>query len=82
MSFSILNHTKQSQDEQTDIITDILTSGPKKEGICVSLTGNLGIGKTYRWNNVIAQELKAKKFKTVYISCFGKSQLCDIKLEL
>ena len=68
----------------SDNIADILISKPDdikdNESICVALTGGWGGGKTYRWENSIKPNLGQRK--AIYISCFGKTELKDIKLEL
>lgn len=73
---------KKAPTEKQDVIADILKSNSLRngEGICVALTGGWGIGKSYRWENSIKPALG--KRSSIYISCFGKSKLSDIKLEL
>ena len=67
--------------KQKDAICDILENArDKKRGICISLTGAWGTGKTYRLTNIVVPNMGRKH--VVYISGFGKTELSEFKLEL
>lgn len=81
----VLHPKKTKTAPIKDVIAELLINkkaNKSTNGICVSLIGNWGVGKTYRWEKSIKKDLENNGFKWIYISCFGKNELCDIKLEL
>lgn len=78
MWFKWQNNLKNAK---RDVICDYLEETQNnKRALCVCLTGDWGSGKTYRWEKSISPFLNRRA--SVYISCFGKTELSEFKLEL
>ena len=72
---------RKNKVENNDVIYGLLEEARNnQQGICISLTGAWGVGKTYRWENEIKRYFKESEI--VYISGFGKTELSEFKLEL
>ena len=72
---------RKNKVEKNDVIYDLLEEARNnQQGICVSLTGEWGVGKTYRWFKKIKKLFGRNN--TIYISGFGKTELSEFKLEL
>lgn len=64
------------EDYLTEKLLELLKS---EENICISITGEWGIGKTYFWKNF---EKKKLEKKVAYVSLFGKDKLSDIESDI
>lgn len=72
---------RKNKVEKNDVIYDLLEKARNnQQGICISLTGEWGVGKTHRWEHNIKQYFEESE--VVYISGFGKTELSEFKLEL
>ena len=68
-------------ENKANKIVELLTKEPK--GICLTITGKWGVGKTYFWKNSIQYKIQEKtKNKVVYITLFGKEHYSPILEEI
>lgn len=72
---------QENDNKKQDIIVDLLRKAKQDgRGMCVSLIGAWGVGKTHRWETDIKSCFKGNE--VIYISGFGKTTLSEFKLEL
>lgn len=72
---------QENNNKKQDIIVDLLRKAKQDgRGMCVSLIGAWGVGKTHRWETDIKSCFKGNE--VIYISGFGKTTLSEFKLEL